>query len=117
MQDRKLNSWEFWIDVGGTFTDCIGRAPDNSIHSVKILSSGIIKGTINKSNDQNIIIDKSKIGNTSEFYKDFRFNLLCKNGKLIENNYIKDFDSEQGMFTLRSPFQTKSQPPPAFLGG
>ena len=110
MQGRKLNSWEFWIDVGGTFTDCIGRAPDSSIHSVKILSSGIIKSTVNKSNDNNTVIDKSKIGNPSNFYKDYSFNLLCEKGKVIENNYIKDFDSEQGMFTLRSPLQTKSLP-------
>jgi len=32
-------SWDFWIDRGGTFTDCIGRAPDGSIHVVKLLSS------------------------------------------------------------------------------
>ena len=32
-------SWDFWIDRGGTFTDCIGRAPDGAIHVVKLLSS------------------------------------------------------------------------------
>ncbi len=31
--------WEFWIDRGGTFTDCIGRAPDGSLHIAKLLSS------------------------------------------------------------------------------
>ncbi|HEY1750457.1 MAG TPA: hydantoinase B/oxoprolinase family protein [Caulobacteraceae bacterium] len=31
--------WEFWIDRGGTFTDVIGRAPDGSERSAKLLSA------------------------------------------------------------------------------
>ena len=31
-------SWEFWIDRGGTFTDVIGRRPDGSLVTHKLLS-------------------------------------------------------------------------------
>ena len=31
-------SWEFWIDRGGTFTDVIGRQPDGSLVTHKLLS-------------------------------------------------------------------------------
>ncbi|MFQ5417429.1 MAG: hydantoinase/oxoprolinase N-terminal domain-containing protein, partial [Myxococcota bacterium] len=31
-------TWEFAIDRGGTFTDCIGVAPDGSVHVAKRLS-------------------------------------------------------------------------------
>ena len=31
--------WEFWIDRGGTFTDCIAHAPDGAIWTAKVLSS------------------------------------------------------------------------------
>jgi 5-oxoprolinase (ATP-hydrolysing) len=31
--------WSFWIDRGGTFTDCIGRAPDGRLAVAKVLSS------------------------------------------------------------------------------
>jgi 5-oxoprolinase (ATP-hydrolysing) len=32
-------SWQFWIDRGGTFTDCLGRDPTgDEIHAVKVLS-------------------------------------------------------------------------------
>lgn len=31
--------WSFWIDRGGTFTDCIGRDPDGGLHVAKVLSS------------------------------------------------------------------------------
>jgi 5-oxoprolinase (ATP-hydrolysing) len=33
-----MSRWEFWIDRGGTFTDIIGRAPDKSLHTLKLLS-------------------------------------------------------------------------------
>jgi 5-oxoprolinase (ATP-hydrolysing) len=31
--------WEFAVDRGGTFTDCIGVAPDGALHTAKLLSS------------------------------------------------------------------------------
>ncbi|MGZ5130495.1 MAG: hydantoinase/oxoprolinase N-terminal domain-containing protein, partial [Caldimonas sp.] len=30
--------WQFWIDRGGTFTDVVGRRPDGSIATLKLLS-------------------------------------------------------------------------------
>ena len=33
-------SWRFWIDVGGTFTDCLARAPSGEITTHKLLSTG-----------------------------------------------------------------------------
>ena len=30
--------WQFWIDRGGTFTDIVGRAPDASLRTLKLLS-------------------------------------------------------------------------------
>jgi 5-oxoprolinase (ATP-hydrolysing) len=30
--------WQFWIDRGGTFTDVVGRAPDGSLQTLKLLS-------------------------------------------------------------------------------
>ncbi|HZO13069.1 MAG TPA: hydantoinase/oxoprolinase family protein, partial [Polyangiaceae bacterium] len=31
--------WQFWIDRGGTFTDCLGRDPQGDMHVAKVLSS------------------------------------------------------------------------------
>lgn len=36
--------WQFWIDVGGTFTDCIGRDPSGDVVTHKLLSTGVYKG-------------------------------------------------------------------------
>ncbi len=33
--------WRFWIDVGGTFTDCIARLPDGRLATHKLLSTGL----------------------------------------------------------------------------
>ena len=30
--------WQFWIDRGGTFTDVVGRRPDGSLVTLKLLS-------------------------------------------------------------------------------
>ena len=33
-----MQSWDFWIDRGGTFTDVVGRAPDGKLTAHKLLS-------------------------------------------------------------------------------
>ena len=38
--------WQFWIDVGGTFTDCVARSPTGALSTSKVLSSGIVKGRV-----------------------------------------------------------------------
>ena len=37
------NRWQFWIDVGGTFTDCLARDPDGNESFLKLLSNGVTK--------------------------------------------------------------------------
>src|SRR5947209_7212794 len=32
------DSWDFWIDRGGTFTDIVGRRPDGTLVARKLLS-------------------------------------------------------------------------------
>ncbi len=34
----QAQSWDFWIDRGGTFTDVVGRAPDGKLTAHKLLS-------------------------------------------------------------------------------
>ena len=33
-----VGGWEFWIDRGGTFTDVVGRKPDGTLTTHKLLS-------------------------------------------------------------------------------
>ena len=34
----QTSRWQFWIDRGGTFTDIVGRAPDGTLRTLKLLS-------------------------------------------------------------------------------
>ena len=34
----EIKRWQFWVDRGGTFTDIVGRAPDATLHTLKLLS-------------------------------------------------------------------------------
>ncbi|QKO21230.1 hydantoinase B/oxoprolinase family protein [Rhodoferax sp. BAB1] len=38
MTDLMAQRWQFWIDRGGTFTDIVGRRPDGSLVTHKLLS-------------------------------------------------------------------------------
>ena len=31
--------WQFWVDRGGTFTDCLGISPEGAVRTTKVLSS------------------------------------------------------------------------------
>ena len=32
-------TWQFWVDRGGTFTDCLGISPEGEVRTTKVLSS------------------------------------------------------------------------------
>src|SRR2546429_6505014 len=38
MTETSLQTWDFWIDRGGTFTDVVGLRPDGSLVAHKLLS-------------------------------------------------------------------------------
>ncbi|MBS0395309.1 MAG: 5-oxoprolinase, partial [Proteobacteria bacterium] len=39
MTDDNRQSWEFWVDRGGTFTDVVARRPDGGVAALKLLSA------------------------------------------------------------------------------
>ena len=51
--------WRFAIDVGGTFTDCVARAPDGTLTTLKVLSSGKTLGRA-ESASANEIVDPAR---------------------------------------------------------
>jgi 5-oxoprolinase (ATP-hydrolysing) len=54
--------WKFWIDVGGTFTDCLAQSPDGQMHQTKVLSSGVFKGQLHLSD----LTDVARANNSKE---------------------------------------------------
>ncbi len=67
--------WEFWLDVGGTFTDCIARRPDGSLARAKVLSSGVIKGSCADGTGGKLVVDPLRATDPPGVWKGFRLRL------------------------------------------
>ena len=55
-----MSTWEFWIDVGGTFTDAFGRVDGGPLAHAKVLSSGVIKGAVGAGSSHRQIVDPAR---------------------------------------------------------
>jgi 5-oxoprolinase (ATP-hydrolysing) len=43
-----VKTWRFWVDTGGTFTDCIALDPAGGVSRVKLLSSGRVRARVSE---------------------------------------------------------------------
>ena len=62
------DQWQFWIDVGGTFTDCIGVAPDGFQRQFKTLSSGVTRGAVGSVGSKRSFSDPARSGDPGGFW-------------------------------------------------
>lgn len=95
--------WQFWIDVGGTFTDCFGRAPDGTLQRHKVLSSGITKGAAAAGSTTERLVDPLRRGDPDGFWVGYRFRLLDAAGQAVAEAQVAAFDSAEGVLTLSAP--------------
>lgn len=89
--------WEFWIDVGGTFTDCIYRRPDNSVSTLKVLSSGISKGIVEEISGTDRIVDACRIGDPDGFWTGYTIRFLSESGRAIHTARVRKSQSANGL--------------------
>lgn len=94
---------EFWIDVGGTFTDCLMRTTDDRLSTFKVLSSGVTKGCISEFLAEKSFRDESRIGDPPRFWEGYRFRQFDLHGNSSETCQIVGFDSKSGTFTTDRP--------------
>jgi 5-oxoprolinase (ATP-hydrolysing) len=93
--------WEFWIDVGGTFTDCLARAPDGTIHRLKLLSSGVAKGRIGADSTHSAIVDDARRGDPPGFWTGWQLSIVDEQGHETDTTPVSDFDSANARLHLR----------------
>ena len=75
--------WQFWIDVGGTFTDCVARRPDGQTLRRKVLSSATVKSTVAAGSTRETIIASAGLGAAGgDFWRGYRLRLLDSQGKV-----------------------------------
>lgn len=93
------SSWEFWIDTGGTFTDCLGRDKDGNLHRAKVLSSSSIRGCIQSVGTYKLTVDFPTIY-ANNFFVGFR---LLVPGQELD---AKVLQSSLGTIEVKSPLPT-----------
>ncbi|MDF1746331.1 MAG: hydantoinase/oxoprolinase family protein, partial [Gimesia sp.] len=93
---KNSKNWEFWIDVGGTFTDCIARSPENEFVPFKTLSSGITKGRVQQICTPSTIVDPSRQGDPADFWQDYQIEFLNEEGQSIHSAQVTTFDTSSG---------------------
>jgi 5-oxoprolinase (ATP-hydrolysing) len=106
--------WEFWIDVGGTFTDCFARRPDGTLLRHKLLSSGITKGAAQAGSTATMIVDNARQRDPDGFWSGFRFRLLSTEGTSLAESRIHSFDSTSARLTLDEPLTVAPAPDQAY---
>ena len=88
-------TWSFAIDVGGTFTDCLGFHPNYSTRTVKVLSSGICKARIDDCST-NWILDKSK-DEVDHFYDSYHARFASGKTYQVKSFHSQKFHFEQDL--------------------
>ena len=84
--------WEFWIDVGGTFTDCLATVPDGTVHRHKLLSSGVTKGRVGADSTSEIIVDDTRRNDPPAFWTGWQLSIVDDEGRETVTSTVSDFD-------------------------
>ena len=92
--------WKFWIDVGGTFTDCLARSPEGSETFIKVLSSGVTKATIDRRISDREVISHRRKGDGSGFWVGAAAQVFDRAGTVIGSAVVTHFDDSAGRFRL-----------------
>ncbi len=83
------DSYQFWIDVGGTFTDCIARAPDGRLTTCKTLSSGSTKGRVESTSGASIH-DPLRAGDPNGFWVGYEARFGDEQGRTFARTTVVD---------------------------
>jgi 5-oxoprolinase (ATP-hydrolysing) len=92
--------WEFWIDVGGTFTDCLAKSPDGSIRRHKLLSSGATKGRTSPGSTRGMIVDPARRSDPPDFWTGWQLTIFDATGKSLDTATVTGFDAADGRLRL-----------------
>ncbi len=95
-------AWEFWIDVGGTFTDCLARGPAGEFRTAKVLSSGLTKGIIGEIPDRTSLGDPLRQHDPENFWTGAECAIYNDQNVLIQSLDVINFDRSGQRLRFRS---------------
>ena len=93
-------AWSFFVDTGGTFTDCLGRSPDCKWFRAKVLSRGSLSAeAVKETKDR-----KLKISKMDNCPHDFPIGFTLKvGGDKGFSTRINGWDVKSQVLTLEDP--------------
>ncbi len=106
--------WEFWIDVGGTFTDCIARSPENELLTAKVLSSGITKGQVGEVVGTDRLIDETRSGEVDGFWNGYRIRFLDAHGQAVHQGIVRASSGARATLQVEQPLLAVVEPGMAY---
>jgi 5-oxoprolinase (ATP-hydrolysing) len=95
-----MNRWEFWIDVGGTFTDCVAHSPDRRLLTCKVLSSAVTKGTVERRLDAATIVDATRRADPTDFWTGYEIRFVDAAGTVVHSTRVTSFQKDAGLLML-----------------
>lgn len=93
--------WEFWIDVGGTFTDCLARSDAGTRCQFKLLSSGVFKGRVAETSQRDVIVDPARTNDPARFWIGWKLVIVNSDGTAVDRATVSDYDSRTGSLYVR----------------
>ncbi|MEX0794355.1 MAG: hydantoinase B/oxoprolinase family protein [Pirellulaceae bacterium] len=106
---------EFWIDVGGTFTDCLLRGVHATLRRCKVLSSGKIQGSVAPQSTAERIFDPARSDDPVDVWRGYRLLLLDEAGSVERECHVQAFDPHAACFELVEPLDPPPQPGQIYL--
>lgn len=100
--EKRLQRWQFWIDVGGTFTDCVALSPLGELHTHKTLSSGRIKSEIG-SIQERIICDSRRVNDPQDFWLGWTLSVFNKANEAVFESPVIESHKERFLLEKQIP--------------
>lgn len=98
--------WQFWFDVGGTFTDCLAMSPAGELRRLKVLSSAALRGQVGPGSSAQRLCDPAR-REPPGFWAGYRLRWREGRGQPLEDRKVRD--SAPGWLAL-DPKEAASEP-------
>ena len=89
---QSAERWSFWLDVGGTFTDCLALRPDGELLRRKVLSSSRVKGVASAILNRTLYDSWARSGDPKNFWRGYSVRLLDDRGETLFESLVESSD-------------------------
>ncbi len=100
-------TWKFWIDTGGTFTDCLALSPDGEMSRIKVLSSAALRGKITGVETNGNIKISCNWPVDKDIFENYNFSIL---GKQHPEVNVRHTDLKRGILELDTDLRNYLSP-------